>query len=185
MNRQFTITALRKYDTDWLEEKGFIAEFLDLLRHPNAYQRSHLPGHMTGSAWIVNFSMNQVLLTHHAKLNKWLQPGGHADGDEDILRVALREAEEETGLRELKALDDGIFDIDIHPIPARKEFPQHLHYDIRFLLQGDAQLPLVPTNESLALSWIPVDTLGQQTRENSSILRMAAKVKRLFGSDQQ
>lgn len=179
MNRESLITALNNYPAV-AEEEIFIPKFLDLLLHPDAYQRDHLPGHITGSAWIVDTSGNFVLLTHHAKLNKWLQPGGHADGDEDILNVALREAEEETGLSNFKLLEDGIFDIDIHIIPPRKEFPQHLHYDVRFLFEGDKEQSLLMTRESHALEWIPIHQLAHLTEDNASILRMANKVNRLF-----
>ncbi|MDZ7646212.1 MAG: NUDIX hydrolase [Cytophagales bacterium] len=94
-----------------------------------------MPGHITGSAWIVDPSNTQALLVHHAKLNKWVQPGGHADGDENILQVALREAEEETGLKNFKVLSDPPFDVDIHLIPERADFPEHFHFDIRYLLK--------------------------------------------------
>ncbi|MDH4089965.1 MAG: NUDIX hydrolase [Cyclobacteriaceae bacterium] len=179
MNREFLIAALKNYHA-FAEEEIFIPKFLDLLLHRDAYQRDHLPGHITGSAWIVDTSGNFVLLTHHAKLNKWLQPGGHADGDENILNVALREAREETGLSDFKLLENGIFDIDIHTIPARKEFPQHLHYDVRFLIEGDKEQSLLVTRESHALAWIPMHQLVHLTEENASILRMANKLSRLF-----
>ena len=174
MNREILIAALEKY-LPWDDEKAFVPRFIDLLRHPNAYQRSHLPGHITGSAWIVDASRSCVLLTHHAKLNKWLQPGGHADGDEDILHVARREASEETGLSNLTTLSTSVFDLDIHPIPAHRDVPQHWHYDVRFLFQADKNEKLVVTDESHALSWIPLDSLAEQTDNNTSILRMARK----------
>jgi 8-oxo-dGTP pyrophosphatase MutT (NUDIX family) len=180
VNRSSLITALENYDGATEEEKSFRGLFLDLLLHPDAFQRDHLPGHITGSAWIVDSSKTFVLLTHHAKLNKWLQPGGHADGDENILNVALREATEETGLTDFKLLDDGIFDIDIHTIPARKEFPAHLHYDVRFLLQADKQKSLVSTVESHALAWVAFDQLASLSRGNVSMIRMANKVNLLF-----
>ena len=175
MNREQLISLLKSYDTSSEDEKGFLLKFLDLLHHPKAFQRDHLPGHITGSAWIVDPSKKFVLLTHHAKLNKWLQPGGHADGDENILGVALREAEEETGLQNFKLLHDGIFDIDIHVIPARKEFQEHLHYDVRFLLQGDKDESLTRSTESHDLAWIAIDQLDVLTHENPSIIRMARK----------
>lgn len=141
--------------------------------------RTHLPGHITGSAWIVDTSRKYVLLTHHAKLNKWLQPGGHADGDENVLAVALREAEEETGVKNFRLLQQGIFDIDIHPIPARKDFGAHDHYDIRFLLEADKQEPLVITEESHDLAWIKITDL-RSYNDSSSLHRMAEKVASLF-----
>jgi 8-oxo-dGTP pyrophosphatase MutT (NUDIX family) len=158
----------------------FIPRFLDLLEHPRAYHRDHLPGHMTGSTWIVNLEKNRVLLTHHAKLNRWLQPGGHADGDEDIFQVALKEAEEETGLQNLIRGGSDIFDIDIHLIPERKGFPAHDHYDIRFLFFADAEETLLLSEESHALAWVPLTELVDATEGNDSILRMAAKTRTLL-----
>ena len=183
MNRQQLTWALEKY-TSSVAEELFRPKFLDLLRHSDAYLRSHLPGHMTASAWIVDQTKKFVLLTHHAKLNRWLQPGGHADGDEDILAVALREAEEETGLKNFRLIHPGIFDIDIHTIPARKEFPEHLHYDVRFLFQSDRFSSLIQSEESHALAWIPSTEIERVSNRNESMMRMTAKVNALFGTDQ-
>ena len=131
-------SALRNYKTVYVEEAQYVQRFVELLQHPDAYQRGHLPGHITGSSWIVNQDGSKVLLVKHAKLNKWLQPGGHADGDENVFRVALREANEETGLEDLTLVGEGLFDIDIHSIPERKDlpFPKHDHYDVRFLFRA-------------------------------------------------
>ena len=176
---------LKDHRTHFEEEQQFIPGFLELLEHPDAFLRSHLPGHITGSAWIIDSSRQFVLLTHHAKLNKWLQPGGHADGEENVLNVALREATEETGLTELHVIQDRIFDVDIHIIPSRKEFPEHLHYDIRFVFEARKDEPLMLTNESHALAWVQVAELAYLTQNNKSIMRMADKLHLLQGPDQQ
>ncbi|NBP70109.1 MAG: NUDIX domain-containing protein [Cytophagia bacterium] len=175
-DRPSLILALQQYQTKYKEEMNFISSFLFLLQHQDAYQRTHLPGHITGSAWIVDRQREFVLLTHHAKLNKWLQPGGHADGDEHVLNVALREAEEETGVKHFKILHRNIFDLDIHPIPARKDFGAHDHYDIRFLLEADMNEPLVITEESHDLAWVPLKKLSDYN-DSPSLLRMAEKIK--------
>lgn len=156
-----------------------MAAFQTLLQSENSYQRTHLPGHITGSAWIIDAARQYVLLTHHAKLNKWLQPGGHADGDENVLRVALREAEEETGVKNFKLLSSEIFDLDIHPIPERKDMVAHDHYDIRFLLQADRNDPLIITEESHDLGWVRLEELSVYNK-SPSLLRMAEKVKTLL-----
>lgn len=122
MNRESLAASLSRYSSPFPEESVFVKRFLELLEHRDAFQRNHLPGHFTASAWIVDPAKQFILLTHHAKLNKWLQPGGHADGDENILRVALKEAREETGISHFRVLKDGIFDIDIHTIPAGRTF---------------------------------------------------------------
>jgi 8-oxo-dGTP pyrophosphatase MutT (NUDIX family) len=176
-DRQTLIAALEIYKSGYREEEAFIPEFLRLLSHAAAYQREHLPGHMTGSAWIVDDSFEYVLLTHHAKLNRWLQPGGHADGDENIERVAIREAEEETGLKDFRKLSDDLFDFDIHLIPERKGFPAHYHYDIRILLQANRNDKLVVTEESHDLAWVHVDEIATRSENNISMIRMAEKTR--------
>jgi 8-oxo-dGTP pyrophosphatase MutT (NUDIX family) len=168
------IHQLLSYQTPFPEEKEFIHRFMELLISKDAFQRTHLPGHITGSAWIINQNKDQVLLVHHAKLNKWVQPGGHADGNENVLGVALREAEEETGLKNFK-INEPIFDIDIHTIPARKDFPEHQHYDIRYLLEADINQPIVVNEESHDVRWIPIDGLEKFTLERS-VLRMKEKL---------
>lgn len=152
-----------------------VDQFLDLLKHPRAYHRDHLPGHITGSAWIVNESRTKALLIQHAKLKRWLQPGGHADGERDIPNVARREAEEETGLKKIKLLREDIFDLDIHLIPDRKDFPQHWHYDVRFLFEGDEKDELLISDESTGLDWFALHSLKELTENNNSIMRMVHK----------
>ena len=111
---------------------------------------------------------------HHAKLNKWVQPGGHADGEENILNVALREAEEETGLTKLNPKQN-IFDVDIHLIPARKDFPEHFHYDIRFLVEANEEDEIIVSDESHDVKWISLSELEDFTKERS-VLRMKDKL---------
>lgn len=173
------IEQIRNYRTEFPGEEKFRKDFLNLLLHPRAFHRDHMPGHITGSAWIIDKSKQHTLLTHHAKLNKWLQPGGHADGDEDIVGVALREAREETGIKNFEVLSDGIFDLDIHVIPGRKEIPEHFHYDVRILLQAAKEDVLTITNESLDLQWFSISELNKLTQYNPSLVRMSDKVKKL------
>ncbi|MBT1702499.1 NUDIX hydrolase [Chryseosolibacter indicus] len=171
------IQAVKLYRSTFEEELLFKKLFIDLLNNPRAYHRDHLPGHITGSAFIVDSSRKYVLLTHHAKLNKWLQPGGHADGDENVINVALREADEETGLKNLRLITEEIFDLDVHAIPARKDFPQHDHYDVRILLEGSREEQLIITEESKDLAWVSIDEAVALSGNNHSIARMVEKVK--------
>jgi len=143
-------------------------------REPACGERSTCEGHLTGSAWILDLSTRKVLLLHHAKLDRWLQPGGHADGDLDLQRVARREAEEETGLTGLRSLGDGIFDVDVHWIPERREDPGHWHFDMRFCFLADSRQPLTVSTESHALAWVPLDRVSDYTQEES-VLRMVRK----------
>ncbi|MEI9918310.1 MAG: NUDIX hydrolase [Bacteroidota bacterium] len=176
LTRASLLTALRNYKTVYEEGRAFVPRFIELLQHPDAFQRTHLPGHITGSSWIINNDGTKVLLVKHAALHKWLQPGGHADGDENVLRVATREANEETGLMKLSC-DGKIFDIDIHSIPAKKDlsFPQHDHYDVRFLFRANENDALKISDESTDLKWIELENL-QNFNSETSILRLRSKL---------
>ena len=181
MNRKELIRTLKKYKTKYPEEQAFIPRFLSLLNNfRKCYTRDLITGHMTASAFITDRKARYVLLTHHRKLNRWLQPGGHADGMEDIRAVAAREAEEETGLFSLKLAGPDIFDTDIHQIPYYAGIQAHFHYDIRFLFIADEREPLQISDESHDLSWVEMDRLDAITDNNRSILRMAEKMKAFF-----
>lgn len=136
--------------------------------------RTCVPGHLTGSAWIVSPARDRVLLTHHRKLDKWLQLGGHADGDPDLAAVALREAREESGLTGLRLVSPLIFDLDVHVIPARRADPAHRHYDLRFLIEADPAEPLAISEESKDLAWVALDRVTALNPEES----MARMVRR-------
>jgi len=142
--------------------------------YPNCFDRELLIGHVTGSAWILDSSGQFVLLMHHRKLNRWFQPGGHCDGDSDVMAVALKEAIEETGAKDIKAVHEYIFDVDVHEIPERKGIPTHLHYDIRFLFTADKDSPLLINEESNDLAWVELSKVKELNNEDS-IIRMVLK----------
>ena len=142
--------------------------------HTDCLLRTCASGHLTGSAWIVDASRRRALLTHHRKLDKWLQPGGHADGDPDLLAVALREAREETGLTRLKAVSTEIFDVDRHWIPTRGDMRGHWHLDLRFLIEADAEEELIVSDESRDLMWVELDRVAVLNPEES-MLRLVRK----------
>jgi 8-oxo-dGTP pyrophosphatase MutT (NUDIX family) len=142
--------------------------------HSDCFERSCVVGHVTGSAWLLNRARTHVLLTHHRKLGKWLQLGGHADGDPDVMRVALREAREESGLDSIVPLSDEIFDVDVHVIPAREADPEHLHYDVRFLLQSRGSDRFHLSDESHQLAWVSAAELPSLDTDES-VLRMYRK----------
>lgn len=152
--------------------------------HPDCLLRSCLPGHVTGSAWVVSDDRTRVLLTHHRKLDRWLQLGGHADGDPDLFAVALREAREESGLASFAAHPAGEppvpLDVDVHTIPARSGEPAHLHHDLRFLLVARPGQPLRVSEESHALRWVPWHELPALSGEES-LLRMARYAREALG----
>ena len=143
-------------------------------RQPRCFERDCWDdGHVTGSAVVLDSAGTSMLMTHHAKLGRWLQLGGHADGDPDPLAVACREAREESGLS-VVPIQDEILDLDIHAIPARGPDPPHYHYDVRFLLRADRHAQFRVTGESLALRWVLLREMETLTTEES-ILRMVRK----------
>jgi 8-oxo-dGTP pyrophosphatase MutT (NUDIX family) len=144
--------------------------------HADCLSRTCVPGHLTGSAWVVSPDRSRTLLTHHHKLDKWLQLGGHADGDGDLLAVALREAREESGLTDVHAVGAAVFDVDRHWIPARKTEPGHYHYDLRFLIEADPHSPLAISSESKALAWVEIDRVTALNSEES-MARMVRKTQ--------
>lgn len=141
--------------------------------NPTCLDRSLATGHVTGSAWLVNRSRTQVLLTYHRKLRRWLQLGGHADGERNLLKVAITEAIEESGLSGIEAIIPEIFDLDIHRIPARGHDPEHDHYDVRFVLQAQSDQFTV-NHESIELAWVEFDQLDSLDVDES-MLRMRDK----------
>ncbi len=175
MDRNQLLEELKQYGSSNPEELLFVTQFQTLLKHPRCFYRDHMPGHITGSAWIANSYFTKVLLVHHVKLNKWLQPGGHADGEENVLDVALKELQEETGLTNAILNRDVIFDLDIHTIPEREDIPEHLHYDIRFLFSGQESESLQGNHESNSVQWVSLSELEKYSQEKS-ILRMKNKL---------
>jgi len=124
---------------------------------PDALLRTATPGHLTGSALILNHDATETLLLFHTKLQRWLQPGGHADGEANLARVALKEATEETGLEDLEIIDPAI-DLDIHNVAPPGREPVY-HYDVRFLLLAPADAEPSGNHESQDIRWVPLDEL--------------------------
>lgn len=167
---------LQDYRHRWPGEAAAVDGFLALLEDPqDPFVRERLAGHFTGSAWVVSLDGRRTLLTHHRKLDRWLQPGGHADGDMDLARVALREAEEETGVPGLHLDDGAIFDLDRHWIPERGAVPGHWHYDVRYVVRAGPDERFVVSEESHALAWRNVTAVAGDPASDESMRRMAAK----------
>jgi len=120
---------------------------------PGCFERTSYPAHFTGSALIVNFDGSRALLHHHRKLDRWMQFGGHCDGDENVLRVAQREALEESGIPGLILASPRPFDLDIHTIPTRPTEPEHYHYDLRWVLIAPESAQYQCSEESHELRW--------------------------------
>jgi 8-oxo-dGTP pyrophosphatase MutT (NUDIX family) len=149
---------------------------------PECFRRDAFPGHFTASAWTIARASRSTLLVHHAKLGKWVQPGGHADGEQNLFLAAKRELEEETGIEALPVLGGDIFDIDIHTIPSVGEEGTHKHYDVRFLFAVHERLPLRVSDESIDVNWVELNDLEQYTQEES-ILRMRRKSLHVITDD--
>lgn len=169
------IQALQRYRDQWQGELAIASSFERFLRaHADAFERTNAWGHFTGSAWLVSRDGTRVLLMHHRKLDRWLQPGGHADGDTDLAGVALREAQEESGVTELHVEGD-IFDLDRHRIPARAHEPAHWHYDVRYVVRAGADERFTINPESRALAWRAVTEVATDGSLDASLRRMARK----------
>lgn len=166
------------------EQKQTLAEFQNFVeKHPGCLDRSYQPGHVTASALVISLDRKKVLLTFHAKLRKWLQLGGHVEGNPLLHESAYREAEEESGISNLilpifSGKTPIPFDFDIHVIPENTKEPSHLHYDARFLviaLEESFQM----SSESLDLKWIEIEKITEYSQEES-LLRMIRKLPYLF-----
>ena len=156
-------------------EQRYKAQILSFLeQYPNPFDRSLDVGHITASAWLVNKDKSKALLTHHRKLNLWVQLGGHCDGNSDVLAVAIKEAQEESGISGIRPISADIFDIDVHLIPENKKEKAHYHYDIRFLLQVTTDEDFIVNDESHDLAWISKDKASLPTNERS-VTRMFDK----------
>ncbi|MEM1176886.1 MAG: NUDIX hydrolase [Acidobacteriota bacterium] len=149
---------------------GWIDRFPD-----SAHRRECLEGHLTASALVVDPAFESVVLLHHRKLGRWLQPGGHCDGDANLAGVAWREAYEETGLDGLELIPE-VFDLDIHDIPAFPGIPAHLHLDTRFLVVAPGSAEPRGNEESRAVRWFSLDE-ALATCDDASLLRMLRRLR--------
>ena len=163
-----------EYRQQWPDEAD-TPHFVEFLASgESVFRREARAGHFTGSAWLVSADGERVLLTHHRKLGRWLQLGGHADGDTDLARVALREAEEESGLSGLR-VDSQPFDLDRHRIPARGDEPEHWHYDVRYVVRAGSSEQFQVSEESHALAWRSIRDIASDESSDVSLRRMATK----------
>jgi 8-oxo-dGTP pyrophosphatase MutT (NUDIX family) len=172
MNKKFILDLLQNYQTSFSGEVEFQKQMTRFLEQNDDFDlRSNLIGQITGSAWIVNKERTKVLLIHHKKLNKWLQIGGHIeDSDQTIEETILREVKEESGLTNVKLLSSSIYDIDIHTITQKKEIAEHLHFDIRLIVEADENEILIPQDEEiLDIKWYPLHEVQNLAESNASI----------------
>lgn len=181
MHREPLLRLLADYKRSKPDEAPVVAKICTLVEsHTDCFDRTCRPGHITGSAWVVSHDGTRHLLLHHRKLDRWLQPGGHADGDANVAQVALREAIEESGIQHLRLVQETPLDVDVHLIPARyaKDGPlieeAHEHHDIRFLVQAEGDDPIIVSDESHDVQWFTPEQVTIQTDEES-VLRLLKK----------
>lgn len=183
--RQKLIETLENYQSFDDAEKQSVVQTLDLLKnHERCFWRDYIPkGHVTGSAFLLNKTFDKVLLTHHAILDRWLQFGGHADGDENIFNVATRECIEESGIENIKPITTDIFNVDVHPIPKspKRNEEAHYHHDICFIFYTPEDTPFVISDESNDLKWFSMAEFNALKLEGH-FLRMSQKWKTLLKS---
>ena len=175
MKRTPLIHLLQAYSPAHSEEKIFQTEMMNFIeRQENCFERFLETGHITASSWLLSKDHTKALLMHHTKLDRWVQLGGHCDGDPDVMRVAIKEAREESGIGQIRPVSNEIFDIDIHLIPAKDQICAHYHYDVRFLLETTSEELVVSNRESKELRWV-----GKNIRElptdSRSVVRMFIK----------
>ena len=149
------VTAVGAADLD--DARRQIVDHIEA--HDDILDRTCRPAHLTGSALVVERVAGRLLLLFHTKLQRWLQPGGHADGDDDLARVALREATEETGISGLEVVTPAI-DLDVHRVDPPAE-DAHLHLDVRFLVLAPRGAALRPNHESESIRWVEVTDLAE------------------------
>ena len=167
--------ALARYAGRWPDESATVALFAELLGDAHdPFLRERQAGHFTASCWLVDRSGERVLLTHHKKLGLWLQLGGHADGERDLRIAALKEAEEESGLHDLR-IEPAIFDLDRHWIPEHKGVAAHWHYDVRYVVHAGEDEAYTVSDESHDLAWRQVAELAVEAGTDPSVQRMARK----------
>lgn len=167
------LRAYRPADDEQIDFHRRILDFLD--EHPDdAHRRSCLVGHLTASSLVVDEDFQRVLLLHHRKLDRWLQPGGHCDGDAELAGVALKEASEESGMDGLLVVPH-IVDLDIHEIPQYRDVPAHLHLDSRFVVIAPRDAEPVVSEESHDLAYLPWDEAIERADDASArrLIRVA------------
>lgn len=179
MNVNYIEVLLDEYLEKYPLESSQVDRFKTLISNGKCFDLNNEVGHITASSFIVDARKEYGLLTHHKKINKWIQLGGHVDSaDKTIQESAKREAFEESSLSSLKLISEKIFDIDIHKIYA-KDLSYHLHFDIRFLFSANKKEKFMISKESKNLKWISLRSFEDYNSE-WSLIKMKEKIIRHF-----
>ena len=170
-HQELLAASLHAYrGVDECEEQHRMTILKQVEATPQWWHRETLPGHVTGSAFVVDTQVEQLLLHHHLKLDRWLQFGGHDEGERSPVETAVRELSEESGLSSFEFFGDpAIFDLDVHEIPARGPMPAHDHLDVRFLFVASMDQKLQPADgESRTLAWFPLEEAATRMDEEGA-----------------
>ena len=179
------ISGYVPYDEKEKEDKDVILDFI--ANNEDVLTRNNKIGHMTTSAWITNKDRNKVLMIYHNIYDAWAWVGGHADGDEDLLHVINKEIEEETGLTNIKLLQDDIYGVNIvtvdNHIKRGKIVNSHLHFDVEYLFEASEDENLrIKEDENSGVKWIPIDeleTCNTEIKMKHIYRRLAEKLRSL------
>jgi 8-oxo-dGTP pyrophosphatase MutT (NUDIX family) len=180
MPRRAALEALLRAHAPYdLDEQQHLEQMLGLLTMSgDPFSRGHFePGHFTASGFVLSPDGEQLLVIHHRKLDRWLQPGGHFEpGDDDLIAATRRELREEVGLEDLPLQVAGIFDLDVHQIPAHRDEPAHRHFDVRLLFRAP-RLELRATSEVKAARFVPLTEIDA-AQSDRSVMRAVDKLRR-------
>ena len=173
------IRAYAPYNEQEAADKALILDFLD--KNPDAFFRTNLLAHMTASAWVVNPARDRVLMVYHRIYDSWSWTGGHADGDEELARVALREVREETGVRSARLLSEDIFSLESLTVDGHEKHgayvPSHLHLNVTYLLEADDTDPLtVCAEENSGVRWFGLQEALRVSSEPWFVQRIYRKL---------
>lgn len=179
MDIRETIRNYAPFNAQEAADKAMILDFLS--KNDDAFYRTNLVAHMTASAWVVNPSRDRVLMVYHKIYDSWSWTGGHADGDENLARVALREVQEETGVRSARLLTDDIFSLESLTVDGHEKHgayvPSHLHLNVTYLLEADDTDPLtVCEEENSGVRWFGLDEALRASSEPWFVDRIYRKL---------
>ncbi|MBY3433242.1 NUDIX hydrolase [Rhizobium laguerreae] len=164
------MSQVQLHSPDRIAEASRCLQFLDT--DPNCFERSNAYGHFTGSSLIVDDEARRTLLVHHKKYGKWVQAGGHCDGIKDPFFTAWEEAYQETGLKDIRPIDPWVIaDINVEPVPAYRDVPEHLHFDIRYVFRASSNAPIAVSDESNDVIWVAVADLRDYT-DDKPLMRL-------------